>query len=82
MTEHVGGAPTAAERILIRLASIKSLRLALMVDHVLSEQAITERDDRQYLAWSNSLRRDLDTLGLKRRAEVGPGLREILGGKA
>lgn len=80
LTEHVGGQPNAAQQLLIRLASIKALRVALMADYVLSEQAITERDDRQFLAWANSLRRDLDTLGITRRAKTSPRLAEILQG--
>ncbi len=79
LTEHVGGQPNAAQQLLIRLASIKALRVALMADYVLSEQSITERDDRQFLAWANSLRRDLDTLGITKRAVRHPGLAEAFG---
>ncbi len=82
LTEHVGGQPNAAQQLLIRLASIKSLRLALMSDFVLTERSISERDDRQFLAWANSLRRDLDTLGLSRQASSSPRLAELLGNRA
>ena len=79
LTQHVGGQPNAAQQLLIRLASIKALRLALMSDFVLTEHSISERDDRQFLAWANSLRRDLDVLGLTRRVKSSPRLAEILG---
>ena len=76
LTQHVGGAPTAAEQILIKLASIKVLRVALMTRHELSEHSISERNDREFLCWSNSLRRDLDVLGITKRATQSPSLKE------
>ncbi len=82
LTEHVGGQPNAAQQLLIRLASIKALRIALMADHVLSQESISERDDRQFLCWANSLRRDLDVLGLTRQASSSPRLAELLGHRA
>ena len=82
LTNHVGGAPSAAEAILIRLASLKALRVALMAPKIMTSEAIDERADRQFLAWANSLRRDLDTLGIAKRAESSPRLADLLGGKA
>ncbi len=82
LTAHVGGQPNAAQQLLIRLASIKALRIALMADHVLSQESISERDDRQFLCWANSLRRDLDVLGLTRRVKSSPRLAELLGHRA
>ncbi len=79
LTNHVGGAPSAAEAILIRLASLKALRVALMAPKIMTSEAIDERADRQFLAWANSLRRDLDTLGIAKRAEASPRLAELLG---
>ncbi len=79
---HVGGRPSVAQYLLIRLVAIKALRLALMTNHVLTEQSINERDDRQFLCWANSLRRDLDVLGITRRAEASPRLAELLGHRA
>ncbi len=78
LTKHVGGNPSAAEQLLIRLAGLKTLRIALMAQHVLTVESITERDDRQFLAWANSLRRDLDCLGLKAAGPRQPRLAEVL----
>ncbi len=79
LTEQVGGEPTAAEQLLIKLATLKALRVALMADSIMTREAIDERADRQFLAWANSLRRDLDVLGISRRAKTSPRLAEILG---
>ncbi len=82
LVAHIGGQPSAPERILIQVAVTKILRIALMADYVLSQESISERDDRQFLCWSNSLRRDLDVLGLTRRAKSSPRLAELLGHRA
>ena len=78
LVEHVGGSPSAPQQLLIRLASLKALRLALMTQHVLTDQSISERDDQQFLSWANSLRRDLDVLGIARAPERLPRLAEVL----
>ena len=79
---HVGGQPSVAQYLLIRLVAIKALRLALMSDYVLTEHSISEKDDRSFLCWANSLRRDLDVLGLTRRVKSSPRLAELLGHRA
>ena len=76
LVEHVGGQPNAAQTLLIRLMVVKILRIALMSDYVLSQESISERDDREFLCWSNSLRRDLDVLGITKRATQSPSLKE------
>ncbi len=81
LTAQVGDDPTAAEKLLIRLASLKALRVALMAPKIMTSEAIDERADRQFLAWANSLRCDLDTLGIAKRAQSSPRLADLLGGK-
>lgn len=67
-TEHVGGNPTATQRALIERAAWLTLHVSLM-DQKLLEQGegatLSERDGRQYLAWSNSLTRTIRELGIK-----------------
>jgi hypothetical protein len=67
LARHVGGDPSPAQRVLIREASVKNAKLGMLVDKILSG---TEPDvdlaTRCYLSWSNSLRRDLEALGLER----------------
>ena len=77
LAEHLGGAPTAAEAILVHSVSIKVVRLALLDERVLSD---LESDKHQWLSWSNSVRRDLEVLGLRPEGKGGPRLRELLGG--
>lgn len=76
LLEHCG-VPSPCQRIICRLASIKALRVAMMSDWVLSAEI--ERDDRQFLAWSTSLRRDLESLGLSTPRSQLPSLSEYIG---
>jgi hypothetical protein len=80
LVEHVGGKPTAAQSILIREASIKNCRLVLMTDSILADGGNTDFNlaTRTYLAWSNSLRRDLEALGLTQPEKQVPRLADVL----
>jgi hypothetical protein len=64
LTQHLGGKPTAPQRILIDRAAALSLRLHLMDRESTRSGEMTERNGRQYLAWSNSLTRVLNQIGL------------------
>jgi hypothetical protein len=66
----------------IQLATLKVLRLAMLADVIANQDMVDERDDRQLISWANSLRRDLEALGLQRPAERIPGIREILAERA
>ena len=64
LTAHLGGAPSATQRALIDRAAWLTLRMALM-DAKGADGHLSERDGREYLAWSNSLTRALVALGLQ-----------------
>ena len=82
LIEHVGGHPTAAERLLIQAASIKATRLALLSEKLLSGEDMSEGSDAHILAWLNSMRLDLAALGLERRAkDITPRLDDYLARK-
>ena len=79
LARHIGGNPTPAQRVLIREASIKNARIGLMVDQILDGGELgDDLASRQYLAWSNSLRRDLEALGLKAPEQKQPELGQFL----
>jgi hypothetical protein len=80
LSDHVGGNPSATQAVLIELAALMSLRIALLSDVVLSAAAIEERDDRQLVAWINSLARLMDKLGLKGAASRPRSLADIFPG--
>ena len=62
---HVGETPSATERALVDRATMLTVHLALMDEKALRDvNGFSERDGRQYLAWSNSLERALRRLGL------------------
>jgi hypothetical protein len=65
LTSELGGEPTAHGQLLIQAAAFKSIKCRLAEIEML-------RSDNQtlsvhYLAWANSLRLDLQALGLQRR---------------
>lgn len=82
LTAHVGGRPTAAQKMLIERAAQLSLRIAMMDDATAAGKSITSHDSKTYLAWSNSLTRALRDLGLKGAAQAPRSLREHLAAKA
>lgn len=65
LTAHVGGKPTAAQRMLIDRAAMLSLQVYLMDRQALRDGTMSEHTCRQYLAWSNTLTRTLTALGLE-----------------
>jgi hypothetical protein len=79
LAEHLGGNPSAVEKALVARAARLALHVELMDEKSLADGAgMSERDSRQYLAWSNSLARCLRDLGLKSKAATGPSLAEYL----
>ena len=65
LTEHVGGAPSATQRRLIERCAWLSLHVAQLDAKVAEGGAMTEHDQRTYLAWNDTLTRTLRQLGLK-----------------
>ena len=82
LTQHLGGKPSATQRILIDRAAAPSLRIHLMDRESARSGGMSERNGRQYLAWSNSLTRVLNQIGLKSAAERPPSLQEYIAGRA
>jgi len=66
LTAHVGDA-SAAQRLLVQCAALKATRLMLLTDQLLDGTPPSEGSDLHALAWLNSLRLDLQALGLERK---------------
>lgn len=80
LTNQIGN-PTPAQILLIQSAALKSCRLYLLSERFLNEDEIANNIcDNQALAWLNSLRMDLQAIGLEKKApkEIGPTLSDIL----
>jgi ribosomal protein L32 len=61
------GNPSPGQQILIKLVAIKMLRCEMMYEQVLSQPDggdLQDRIENYFLAWSNSVRRDLQALGV------------------
>lgn len=65
LVAHVGGAPSATQRMAIERCAMLSLHLALMERDLLDGGVLSERNSRQYIAWSNSLSRTLRLIGME-----------------
>lgn len=76
---HVGGAPTVAQRLLIEAATHKAMRLAMVSDAF--RQGIPTSVlalDETFLKFSNSLRADLQVLGIQAPKQEMPTLASYL----
>lgn len=84
LTAHVGGKPSATQRMLIERATTLSLYVEMLDRKMLEAGAQTEHDSRTYLAWSNSLTRTLRELGLQAPDLADPmnRLHQHIAGKA
>lgn len=84
LTAHVGGKPSAPQRMLIERAATLALHVGTLDRKVLESGVMTEHDSRVYLAWSNSLTRTLRELGVDRSTspqDPGAPLRDYLASK-
>ena len=66
LVEHVGD-PTAPQLLIIQAAGLKAVRLALLADRLLTDENLADGADHHALSWLNSMRLDLQALGLERR---------------
>jgi hypothetical protein len=77
LTAHIGDA-SAPQRLLVQCAAVKATRLALLTDQLLDGAPPSEGSDHHALAWLNSLRLDLQALGLERKGPVTVDLHQYL----
>ncbi|MBN2319298.1 MAG: hypothetical protein JXR49_09490 [Acidobacteria bacterium] len=83
IVDALGGADnvTPMQQGIIAQAGYKMLRCALFQrDYMLNRRA-AKTTDKRYLQWANSLRADLQLLGLERKARKIPELRDYLEGE-
>jgi hypothetical protein len=80
LTEHVGGNPSIAEKILIERASWLALECS-MHDEKVARGTSTEYDGKRSLAASNQLQHIIGRLGLKPASRRPKRLSDIMGDK-
>src|SRR5919106_2711748 len=78
LVDHVGGEPTGPQLLLIKCAALKALRIALMSRKVVTNESLTDLNDRQLVCWMNSLRRDLQALGMERPEQQPKRLADVI----
>jgi hypothetical protein len=64
LAEHLGGNPTVPQRLLIDRAAFLVLHTSRMDAKALESGGFSPHAAREYLAWTNTLRRSLVALGL------------------
>jgi hypothetical protein len=79
---HLGGKPSEVQRQMIERAAMLTLHVSLFDRRAIENGGLSERDRREYLAYSNSLERALRHLGIKAAAEQPPTLAEYLATRA
>ena len=89
LVAHVGGQPSATQRVMIERAVQLTLQIALLdakaaeVDAETRRPAgMTEHDSRTYLAWTNSLTRLMRQLGMQGAADRPATLKDHLASRA
>ena len=78
MIEHVGGAPSPAQLMLIDRVAWLSVYLGRLNAKIAAGDALAEHAGREYLAWSNTIARTLNVLGLRSVSPKARSLEEIL----
>ncbi len=79
LTAHLGGRPSATQRVLIDRAAMLTLQIAMM-DARQASCGLSPRDSREYLAWTNTLTRLMRQLGMKGLAERPRSLADHIAG--
>ncbi len=75
LVAHVGGQPSATQRVMIERAVQLTLQIALL-DAKHCDGGLSEHDGRAYLAWTNTLTRLMRQLGMQGVAERPKSLAE------
>ncbi len=78
LVRHVGGSPSATQKLLIERAAVLQLRLAMMDRAKSPGGDLSEKSAREYLCWHNSLVRTLRELGLQAAPTPIPTLADHL----
>ena len=76
---HVGGSPSATQRLLVERAVRLSMQVELMDERFFKDGELSDRNNRQLLAWSNALTRTLSKLGINPTKPKVPALTTIIG---
>jgi hypothetical protein len=64
LAAHVGGSPNHAQALIIGRIAWLQVHLARMDERAILDGGLSEHATREYLAWSNTVSRMLDRLGL------------------
>jgi hypothetical protein len=79
LIKHVGGKPSATQRVLIERAVMLTVQLGRMDARSLADGVMSDHASREYLAWSNTLTRTMRALGLMAAPEKPRTLAEVRG---
>jgi hypothetical protein len=78
LIQHVGGAPSSVQRILIARAARLLIKIELMEKQIIEGGDVGDLAGRQILAWVNSLRQILALLGVKPEQQLPARLADVV----
>ncbi len=78
LVAHVGGKPSATQRLMIDRVAVMLLRMELLDKEAMNGTPMADHDQRAYLGWANSVGRMLRHLGLKGVTGAAPSLSDYL----
>lgn len=78
LTQHVGGSPNYAQAMLVSRIAWLQVHLAHLDEKAMRNGGLGDNGYKSYLAWSNSVCRSLNLLGLKGSAAPKPTLAAFL----
>jgi hypothetical protein len=78
LIEHVGGTPSAAQKVLIDRATMLQMHLNRLDELAASAGgSLSEHSTKVYLAWTGAMGRTMRLLGLKATPKAAPSLKDI-----
>jgi hypothetical protein len=80
LTAHIGGKPTAVQRILIMRAARLVVVIEMLEKQIIESGVVGDHAGRQVLAWHNTLRLVMQSIGIEAPAEDAPTVSEFLAG--
>ncbi|MDA8253190.1 MAG: hypothetical protein M0Z28_29025 [Rhodospirillales bacterium] len=81
LTAHVGGSPSATQRVLIERAARLAAHLDKMDAEAFEAGGMSEHARKQYLAFDGAMRRAMLALGMDGKPEPKASLRDYINGK-
>jgi hypothetical protein len=82
LSEHVGGDPTPPQRLVIHASAVLVMRLEAILSRYLAKDGDVESLNRYLVAIQNTLRLNMQSLGMEKPERQVPSLKDYLTARA